>query len=198
MRDIGVMVKYLICQYYTAARVMQWVGADGVAPQIFDYDPSSLVPSHLPGEDPQQPSPTDKIRRARIFADNLRFFILPNSLHEMTQMSLKLALIQLRKAGIMIDSQTIAEAFNVPNYGVIDGNSVLDRWQREQEMQLEIAARGKILADALGLTPPPGAAPPGAPKANGSAPEGRPPTFSAPPSIKSKDGGARSTVASSK
>jgi hypothetical protein len=199
MRDLGVMVKYLICQYYTTARVMQWVGADGVAPEVFDYDPASLVPSHLPTEDPQQPSATDRIRRARTFADNLRFFILPNSLHELTQMSMKLMLIQLRKAGIMIDSQTIAEACSVPNFGSIDGNTVMERWQREQEMQLELAARGKALAESLGLAGPAGGgAPPGAPKPNGAAPEGRPPSFSAPPSLKSKDSGTRSTVATSK
>lgn len=201
MRDLGVMIKYLICQFYTTPRLMQWVGADGIAPGVFDYQPDSLVPSHMPGEDPKQPSPTDRIRRARTFADNLEFFILPNSLHEITQMQMKLLLIQLRKAGIMIDSQTIAEACNVPNFGAIDGNNCIERWTREQEMQLEIAARGKLLADTLGLTPPApagGGAPPGAPKPNGSAPEGRPSSFSAPPSLQQKDGGSRSTVATSK
>lgn len=200
MRDLGSMVKYLICQYYTVPRVMQWVGADGIANEVFDYDPSSLVPSHMAGENPEQPSPTDKIKRARTFADNLRFFILPNSLHELTQMSMKLALIQLRKAGIMIDSQTIAEAFSVPNYGTIDGATCIDRFMREKEMELELAARGKALADALGLTPPApaGAPPPGAPKPNGAAPEGRPPTFNAPPTIQTKDSGTRTTIATSR
>lgn len=201
MRDLGVMVKYLICQYYTTARIMQWVGADGVAPQVFDYDPSSLIPSHMPGEDPERPSPTDRIKRARTFADNLEFFILPNSLHELTQMQMRLLLIQLRKVGIMIDSQTIAEACAVPNYGTIEGNDCIARWTREKEMELELAARGQALAAALGLTPPggpAGAPPPGAPKPNGAAPEGRPPSFNAPPSIQQKDGGARSTVATSK
>jgi|ERR1700680_229798 len=199
MRDIGVMVKYLICQYYTSARIMQWVGPDGIAQEIFDYDPASLVPSHLPGEDTEQPSPTEKIKRARTFADNLRFFILPNSLHELTQTSMKLLLIQLRKVGIMIDSQTIAEACSVPNYGTIDGNSCIERFIREKEMELEMAARGKALGEALGLGGPPGGgAPPGAPKPNGAASEGRPPGFSAPPSLKSKDGGSRTTVATSK
>ena len=145
-------------------------------------------------------SPTDRIRRARTFADNLRFFILPNSLHELTQMQMKLLLIQLRKVGIKIDSKTIAEACSVPNYGNIEGNTCIERWQREQEMDLENMARGKAIAEALGLAPPPGAgaAPPGAPKPNGAASEGRPSSFSAPPSIKSKDGGSRSTVATSK
>jgi hypothetical protein len=197
MRDLGVMVKYLIMQYYTTPRVMQIVGADGVSPQVFDYDPSSLIPSHAPGENPDSgPSKLSPRERARIFADNLRFLILPNTLHEMSQMTMKLGLIQLKKAGVMIDSQTIAEAWNIPNYGKIDGNTVLERYKREQEQQLEFAARMKQFAEGLGLGTP--GAPPGAPGAGGGAPEGRPSTNAAPASIQQKDGGARSTVSTSK
>lgn len=198
MRDLGVMVKYLIMQYYTTTRVMQYVGADGVAPSIFDYDPASLVPSHLPGEDTTQPSPTNARDRARTFADNLRFFILPNSLHEMSQMVMKLGLIQLRKAGIMIDSQSVAEAWNVPNYGTIEGNTVIDKFRQEKEDELLFTARMQAIAQAAGLTPPAPSAPPGAPKPNGAASEGRPPSGNAPPALKSKDNGARSTITESK
>lgn len=195
MRDLGVMLKYLIMQYYTTARVMQIVGPDGVTPEVFDYDPTTLVPSHLPGENPSDgPSKADARTRARVFADNLRFFILPNSLHEMTQMVMKLGLIQLKKSGVMIDSQTIAEAWNVPNYGTIEGSTVIDRFKTEQEMQLTFAARMKELATSLGLVPP-GAAAPAAGKQN---PEGRPPSNTAPPALASKDGGTRSTITTSK
>jgi hypothetical protein len=198
MRDLGEMVKYDICQYFTTSRLMQWVGPDGVETQVFDYNPDSLIPSHLPGENTSETSPTSIIKRARTFADNLKFFVLPNSLHEISQMTMKLLLIQLRKAGVMIDSQTIAEACNVPNYGHIDGSTVIERWQREQEMMLEQAARMKELTEGLGLaTPeaPPGAASPASGKGN---PEGRPPSGNAPPAIKSKDQGARSTITESK
>lgn len=192
MRDIGTMVKYLVLQYMTTARAMQYVGADGVAPEVFDFDPTSIVPSHLRGESPEIPSPTSQIERARIFADNLRFFILPNSLHEITQTVMKLGLIQLRKAGIMISSQTIAEAWSVPNYGTLEGNTEIDKWKSEQEMQLEFAARMKELGESLGMGGPPGAAGPG------KNPEGRPNTNAEPPALKSKDNGARSTITTSK
>jgi hypothetical protein len=203
MRDLGDMIKYDISQYFTTPRIMQYVGADGVTRQVFDFDPASIVPSHLPGENPDESSPTPKMRRARIFADNLRFLILPNTLHEMQQMVMKLGLVQLRKAGVMIDSQTIAEAWNVPNYGSISGNTVLERWEREQEMQLEHLVKMQMIAKELGIevpgggngAGPPGAAKPGAGKQN---PEGRPPTGQAPPRLVSKEGGARSTVAESR
>lgn len=193
MRDLGVMIKYLIMQHLTTSRIMQYVGEDGVSREVFDYDPATVVPSHLPGEDPQSPSAQTQLQRARIFADNLRFFILPNSLHEMSQMVMKLGLIQLRKAGVGIDDQTIAEAWSIPNYGSIDGNTVRERWQHQQEEQLEFAARMQEIGAAAGLGAPPGAAGPGKP-----TPEGRPPSGSAPPSLKSKDGGTRSTIAESK
>ena len=196
MRDLGVMVKYNVLQYYNVPRLMQIVGASGMPQEIFDYDPESVIPSHLPGESVDAPSPTTKLRRARVFADNLQFFILPNSLHEMTQMVMKLGLIQLKKAGVKIDSQTIAEAWQVPNYGSIPGSTVMERFQAEQEMDLEQMARMKQIADETGLTPP--APPPGAPKPGGGAPEGRPPSGNAAPALKQKDGGTRSTITESK
>jgi len=194
MRDLGVMVKYNILQYFTVARLMQWVGADGVTSQVFDFDPASITPSHLPGENPSEVSPTPKIKRARTFADNLKFFILPNSLHELSQMVMKLGLIQLRKAGVMIDSQTIAEAWNIPNYGTIEGNTVMERWKNEQLMQLELAAQAQEVGAELGLTPP------GAPNAAGGKanPEGRPPTGMNSPKLVQKDQGTRSTITQSK
>lgn len=206
MRDLGNMVKYLVAQYFTTPRLMQYVGADGVSQEVFDYDPASIIPSHMPGDNPEQASPSSKIQRARVFVDNLRFFILPNSLHEYHQMEMKLGLIQLKKAGVKISSQTIAEAWLINNYGTFSGNTEIEKWQSEQEMDLEFAARLEAIKGSLAgdLPAPPGAPaapgqpPPGAPGPNGAAPEGRPPTFSAPFALKSKDGGTRSTITSSK
>lgn len=194
MRDLGVMLKFDVLQWMTTARVMQYVGPDNVTRDIFDYNPDSLVPSHAPGENPAVPSLLGPRERARAFAENLRFFILPNSLHEYAQMAMKLGLIQLRKAGIMIDSQTIAEAWNVPNYGTLEGSTVMEKFQSEKEMELVQAAKLQSIAGAEGLMP---AAPPGAPKPDGTAPEGRPPSGQKPPALASKDGGARSTITES-
>ena len=201
LRELGNMVKYDICQYFTSARVMQYVGADGMTKETFDYNPDSLIPSHLPGEDTSSESKFSPASRARVFADNLRFLIMPGTLHEMTQMVMKLGLIQLKKAGVIIDSQTIAEAWNIPNWGKLDGNTVLERWKSEQNMQIENAARLQQLAASEGLTPPgqpgPPGQPPGAPPPDGGNPEGRPATFQSPPKLESKDNGARSTISTS-
>jgi hypothetical protein len=181
---------------------MQWIGPDNVSREIFDFDPASLIPSHLPGEDVEKVSATDKIKRARIFADNLRFFIMPGSMHELMQMIMKLGLIQLKKAGVKISSQTLAEAWAVPNYGQLDGSTEMEKWKSEQEMDLEFAARMMAIKAALGggggdQGGGAGGAG-GAPKPPPGGPEGRPNADTAPPRLEQKDQGTRSTIATSR
>jgi hypothetical protein len=177
---------------------MQVVGEDGMTMEAFDYKPDSMVPSHLPGEDPgsdsaPKPSKTSTIERARIFANNLRFLITPRSLHELTQLSMRLGLIQLKKAGVQIDSQTIADAWSVPNYGVIPGSTVQEKFKNEQEANLIFAAKMKELGMSLtdqGQMNMSGA------QAGGKQQEGRQPSGHAAPALKEKPDG-RSTITES-
>lgn len=197
LTEMGMQVKYLILQYMNAARVMQYVGEDGVASETFDYDPTNLVPSHMPSEVPQgqdqsmQPSMYSQIERARWFAENLRFFTYPHSVHEITQMASKLGLIQLKKAGVAISDKAITEAWNVPNFGGPGGNTIYEQWQEEQKDKIEFAKEMQEYAKGLGI----GGAPGGG---GGGNPEGRPPSGQAAPEIKTKDGGQRSTITESK
>jgi len=202
MRDLGNMVKYNVLQYYTTPRVMQLVGADGVTPNTFDYEPDSLVPSHMAGEDSSRASASSKIDRAKNFADNLRFFILPNSLHEYQQMEMKLGLIQLVKAGAKISTQALAEAWNVRDYGTFDGNSEIERWESEKELELEFMVRGEVIkqslesgAAAASLVTPTGGV---SPVAGKPTPEGRPPSGQAAPRLVNKPNEGRSTIAESR
>jgi hypothetical protein len=198
IREIADQVKFLVLQHVPPARIMQVVGEDGMTMEAFDYKPDSMVPSHLPGEDPgtaEKPidSKTSKLERARVFASNLRFVITPRSLHEITQMSQRLMLIQLKKAGVQIDSQTIADACNVPNYGTIPGSTVREKFENEQEHNLMFAARMKALGMSLtegGEMNPAGA------QAGGKQQEGRPPSGQQAPELKSKPDG-RSTITES-
>jgi hypothetical protein len=191
MREIADQVKFLVLQHVPPARLMQTVGEDNMTLEPFDYNPDTMVPSHLPGEDPgtgaePKHSSTGKIERARIFAANLRFVITPRSLHEITQMSQRLMLIQLKKAGVQIDSQTIADACNVPNYGDIKGSTVREKWENEQEQNLMFAARMKELG--MSLTEQGGMNPAGA-AAGGKQQEGRPSSGQQSPELKSKPDG---------
>ena len=198
MREIADQVKYLVLQHVPPARIMQVVGEDNMTLTAFDYKPSTMVPSHLPGEDPgtadsPKLSPTGEIDRARTFADNLRFVITPRSLHEMTQMSMRLGLIQLKKAGVQIDSQTIADAWSVPNYGNIEGSTVQEKFKNEQKGNLIFAAQMKELGMSLtesGQMNPAGAA------AGGKQQEGRPPSGQQSPKLVQKADG-RGTITES-
>ena len=43
-------MELMIPQYYTAKRMISYVGVDGIAPESFDYDPATVFPSHGPDE----------------------------------------------------------------------------------------------------------------------------------------------------
>lgn len=190
---IGHQVKYLVLQYMDATRLMQYVGEDGITQEIFDYNPTDLIPSHMPGESTHDSGGTavssgyNRMQRARWFADNLRFFIMPHSVHELTQMTYRLMLLQMRQRGAPIDWGTILEACDVPDVKLADGSTTQDRFWAEKEEEIEKAARMQQIVQAIGIDAgliPGGAMP------NGSTPEGgRPPTGQEAPQLKHKGDG---------
>jgi hypothetical protein len=181
LRDLGEMMKYLILQYMTTARTMQYVGAQGIAPEVFDYSPDELVPSHLPGEQTisadgkpvNSTAPSND--RARMFAKNLRFFITPHSLHYIAQKEMKLNLLALLGKGVPVDPETIASQFDLPNWGSIEGSTIKEKvfnWAKEQ---IEHKAEEMKLMKALGM---------GDPQEEGGKPGPKPGQGGAPPKNK--------------
>ncbi len=205
LRDLGVMVMYLILQYMDTAQVMQIVGAEAIAPEVFDYAPEMVIPSHMPGEQTVDtdgnavPSTADVFTRAKTFAKNIKYFITPHSLHYIAQNKFKLNLLAAQGRGAVIDPETMANAFEIPNWGTIEGSTVKEKvfnWAKEQ-----LAEEADILKlkAALGMTPPPGAEPQGG-GGGKPGPEpghgGRPQTHQKPPKLKQKGmaGGGRPVV----
>lgn len=202
-RDFGNMVKFLILQYMTTAEVMQIVGADGIAPEVFDYAPEMVIPSHLPGEMTTRigadgnPEPVESsvgvFDRAKTFAKNLKMFITPHSMHYIAQAKQRLDLLALLGKGVPVDPETIATNFDLPNWGTIDGSTIKEKvfnWAKEQLTEKAEIAR---LEKALGLGPPPeegGDKPGPKPGAPGS---GRPPEHKKPGKLAQKgpSGGGR-------
>jgi hypothetical protein len=146
---VGQQMKYLILQWMTTHRIMQYVGEDGMTNEIFDYDPTSLIPSHLPGERPQDAngnvisSPTSLSKRARWFADALKFYILPHSAHEITQMTHRLLLLQDRKAGLPIPSKTIFESQDLGDYEGMKR----EYWNEQEELIVQAIKLQKLAKD---------------------------------------------------
>jgi hypothetical protein len=202
IRGIGEMWKSNFFQFYTAKRRMQILGPDGLTQEDFDYDPGSLIPAAdntimmqqmgITGED------TPYFERARWHKDNFIFSVTPYSLHELNSMTRRLFILQLTKSGFPVDWWTMAEMFDIKNFGAppqfedpATGESrtaqtVLERWICQMEMMahMQAAAQG---GQQGGGKP-------------GKGPPGRPATGQQPPVLEQKrqDAGTRSTIRESK
>lgn len=188
LSSIGNQLKWLVLQYMTTHELLQYVGEDGVTDEVFDYDPSSVVPSHLPGENPTgaggqpQASQHSVMTRAKWFAGNLKFFLLPHSVHEITQMTYRLMLLQMKRAGMPVSNQAIFEAVNLGN-----PDAVQKQYWEEKEEEVHHAVRlQKILQEEgvdmqLQL--------PGGMGGGGGKQKGRPPTGQTGPQLAQKGDG---------
>lgn len=202
--DIWKMMKFMVLQYYTTARVMQYVGPDGLTEETFDFDPASLVPSH--GEDEARFEgekfvvPNDSqytpMERAKMFAKNLRLITIPHRMHEITAQQEQLKWLQIGRQNYPpVAPHDVAKKLNIENYGEIDGDTVFERAMNWELIKLEMAARAQKLASAL---MPQGAMEPGG-GSNQPSKGGRPPSGKKPPQVKQKSGasGPRTTVSES-
>jgi len=200
-RDVMEQSKFILFQWYTTRALMNYVGPDGVTPITFDFDPTKLYPSHLPGEDNTNPSAFSARERAKYFAQNIHLSITPGSLHAVTQTTQKLMMLQLWRAGFPIPPDDVAKALDMNNWGTIDGNSGWEKWQNYKKMEIEFASQIQQLQQSLpGFGPPGGAPPGGAPGASpGKAKPGRPPSGQKPPQAQTKGSaeGPRAVVSES-
>ncbi|MGH9438189.1 MAG: hypothetical protein ACRD22_09905, partial [Terriglobia bacterium] len=147
----------------------------------FDFSPAGMVPSHMAWEDTRQPSQYSIFERGVAHLNNFMFYITPGSLHEITQTSRQLLLLQLYKLGLPIDPWTLMEAFAIPNVGPppLGTKSVIERWVDWNYLKAGIAARIES----------------GMPQQQEG--RGRKPTNQKAPHVETKDNGTRSTIATS-
>ena len=211
---LGDMWKSRAFQFYTLPRRVQVLGRDGVTEEDFDFDPGTMIPSHMPDEMEEirskirakeitdyRSAPASRYsiaQRAAFHQNSFYFHITPFSMHQITQMTRKMLFLQLYRSGFPIDSWTVAEAMDIPNFGnppeTSDG-SVMGNWIAEQKIkaavQIEIQQAIEQTQMAAGLQ---GAITGATGGANGAETRGRKPTASVPPALQSKDGGTRQTV----
>ncbi len=198
---VGSQIGWLILQYMPTSRLMQYVGLDGMTPQVFDYKPDSIIPSHMPGEvihdanEQMVPSKFSVQERARWFGENIQFYLMPHSVHEITQMTYRLMLLQLRQRGAPISWATIMQSCEVPNVKEPEGNTEQEKFQAEKAIEIEQMVKAQFLIKMLGIedglvqaTAPSVAQ--NTPKANGSTSQGgRPATLATAPHIEQKGDG---------
>lgn len=194
IRDLGEIWKHMFFQFYSAKRRMQMLGDGGLVEEDFEFKPGDLVPeSGIPGERPGM----GYFDRARLHASNFSFTVTPYSLHELNSVTRKLFHLQLIRAGFPIDWWTLAELFDIRNFGpypkakneetgeVQEIETVLGRWTYQKEMEVRIQASLQQSVQAAGGGQMTGAAPRG---------PGRPPTAQAAPTLVQKPGDNRSII----
>ncbi len=212
VQELGGQMKSNFFQFYPLARRMQILGENGADDQDWDYDPGTLVPSHMPGEigfdqwkdyakkgnfsaPPNiatQPSNFDALQRARWHMNNFHFYVTPNSLLQMTQVTKRMILLQLRRSGFPISMWTIAEQFDIANFGKVPPG-VDTEWEKFAEEQRMMARLKAVIAEEVGqdLENQPG--PKGGQKGTG----GRAPSGNAAPQQKQRPDGS-STIQESR
>lgn len=201
IRHMGDQWKSCFFQFYTAARRMQLLGPDGMAEEDYDYKPGTLIPyvdeeawkdaggpnMHTLEARRKVGAPDEweayfsqnevvpQFERARWHQNNFNFTVTPYSLHEFNSISRKLFYIQLQGRGFPIDPWTLAELFDIRNFGetpmIPDPQSgqmrraqtIMERWLAWMQIQQKIQA-------AMGGGQKPGGGRQGRPPSGGTAP----------------------------
>lgn len=211
LQQLGEWRKAYYFQFYTRGRMITTVGPDGVSVDE-QYTPDLLVPyaNAAPPMDQIAQAGYTAARRASI--EEFKYLVTESGINEIHRMSTKLLYLQLSKAGLPISWWTLAQVCQVPNFGPPpEGtNNEMERWVAQQNMQadlqVELAQRLQMQTGSPGMPAgpggpgmPQGVPPPMQPGAGGGQDgAGRPASFSAPPQMKQKDGGTRTTVTTSK
>jgi hypothetical protein len=147
MADVLAMQKYQVLQWFNTARVMEYVGPDGITPETFDFDPATVVPYHMPGEVTENPSQFSRIERAKHFARQLRLTPVPGYLHGIPQTQQKLLLLQGVRAGLPISPRRVLKHV----FGIQNVDQEIRDWQDFRKLQLELAEKIKAEGVALGM-----------------------------------------------
>jgi hypothetical protein len=168
--------KGLAIQYYSTRDRMQKLGDDGAVEEDVDYEPGSMIPSHLYGENPNYPSAYSRQQRTKHAIEGISTVTAPLSAHQITNVSRRMSLLLLQKAGLPLDWWTIAKAFEIDNFGPEPEGTknVMERWLAQQHIQRELMQ--EMQAGQPGQQP------------------GRPNSNQKPPQAASKDGGQRVTM----
>jgi hypothetical protein len=153
---VAYMLKFMIPQWYDTPRIIQYIGPDGVTEQVLDFDPASLVPSHMPdeyqsGTVPTSPSYYAVIERVKRMCRYIRLISVPSTLLKLTQRDEQLKYMTLKKQGAPISWATTLRKVGIENYPEAKGNDEREKWINEQIEELKLKALAAQMAAQLGL-----------------------------------------------
>lgn len=175
---IAYMLKFMIPQWYDTKRIIEYIGPDNITAEVFDFDPTSIVPSHMPdeymeGEIPSTPSKYDPVQRMRRIGKNMRLISVPSTLLKLTAQAEQLKFLTLKRQNAPISWSTVMKKLGVDNYGEVKGNSEREKWINETLEELKLKALAAKMAQELGLGEPAGG--PGQGKGGGRPASGKKP-----------------------
>ena len=150
---IAYMTAPMIPQWFTTPRIIEYIGADNITPEVFDFDPQSIVPSHMPDEYvndavPQTPSQYSAQERIRRLSKNIRVVSVPSILLKITQKEEQLKFMSLKFKNAPISWETVFEKCGIEDYAVEH-----DKWVKEQIEEIKLKALAAKMAAELGLEP---------------------------------------------
>jgi len=149
---IAQMLKYMILQYFSTRKLMSYVGPDGISTAVFDLDPNSIVPSHLPWEkDKTKTSEISRLERAKWFAENLDVISVPSFLLNVTQMQEQMKWLNFLQRGMPVSFSTAMKKLGVENWGETPGATEFEKYKHEQFELLEMKAKAAQIAQVEGL-----------------------------------------------
>ena len=172
---VGYRLKFLIPQYLDMNRLIEYVGPDHIISEFFDYEPSSMVPSHMDfeygaggvlpmrpdpmGEKDEQgnvkqnviPSMFSPLERGKNFAKKTRLISVPNTLLKITQMQEQLKWMSLYGRGFPISPHTTAKKLGIEGYGDIPGSTEFEKWMNWKKLEIMIMAQLQQAAASLGI-----------------------------------------------
>jgi hypothetical protein len=156
-KAVGYRMKFLILQWFNVRRVMEYVGPESVAPEVFDYNPDDLVPSHMPdemigGNYPNWSSLYSQLDRARWFARNIRLISVPSTLLKITQMQRQLMMLQLKRGGAPLSWLTVFRNMDITN----PEKEIEDSFKEDAKLQeMKIMEQVSIMAKLkeMGIDP---------------------------------------------
>jgi hypothetical protein len=205
-KRVGERMKTLIPQWFDAARLIEYVGPDNIAKEMFDYNPDDMVPSHLPdelvgGAFPTTASMYDRLTRAKFFAKKLRLVSVPNTLLRITAMQRQMLMLQLKRSGAPLSWSTVMRILDVANWGDSPGSTEKEKFFNEetelQVMAIIAKAKAYMKLKEMGIDPSileggeqqgKGGKGGGGKGPGGQHAGGRPPTGQKPPRLAAKGG----------
>lgn len=151
--QLGKQLKGYFMQFYTAPRRFALFGFPGISDTDWDYDPNTLIPDEIEGIDGSIYSAKSsryatRASRGRLFQYLFTEQIESGSLHDVTNMTRQLTMLTLQKAGQPVDWWTVAETFNLSNFGP-KPEGVPDNMMARWQWQMEFMAKGQAYLQGL-------------------------------------------------